>query len=177
MHFIHEKSNEPDAIPLILYHGWPGSFLEFVSLIKNLTQKAKTSTGKHVSFDVIVPSLPGFAFTSAPGANWTVDDSARVFNTLMTKVLGYKTYAVHGTDWGTGVAWGQFDGFNASARAAHFAMLPFLPLTPEQLEAQNITLNTPLEQFEEQRYVDWSATGSGYFVEEGSKVSCIILLR
>lgn len=177
VHFIHEKSNEPDAIPLILYHGWPGSFLEFVPLIKNLTQKAKTSTGKHVSFDVIVPSLPGFAFSSAPGANWTVDDSARVFNTLMTKILGYKTYAVHGTDWGTGVAWGQFDGFNTTVRAAHFAMLPFLPLTPEQLEAQNITLNTPLEQFEEQRYVDWSATGSGYFNEEGSKVSCLILPR
>ncbi|KAJ4864059.1 alpha/beta hydrolase fold domain-containing protein [Trichoderma breve] len=100
VHFIHEKSNEPDAIPLILYHGWPGSFLEFIPLIKNLTQKAKTSTGKHVSFDVIVPSLPGFAFSSAPGANWTVDDSARVFNTLMTKVLGYKTYAVHATGSG-----------------------------------------------------------------------------
>ncbi|KAL6805723.1 Alpha/Beta hydrolase protein [Trichoderma sp. SZMC 28012] len=169
VHFIHEKSNEPNAISLILYHGWPGSFLEFIPVIKSLTQKTKTSTGKHVSFDVVVPSLPGFAFSSAPGANWTVDDSARVFNTLMTKVLGYKTYAVHGTDWGSGVAWGQFDGFNTSARAAHFAILPFLPLTPEQLEAQNITLNTPLDRFEEQRFVNWSATGSGYFSEEGSK--------
>ncbi|KAK4075360.1 uncharacterized protein Triagg1_4481 [Trichoderma aggressivum f. europaeum] len=151
VHFIHEKSNEPDAIPLILYHGWPGSFLEFIPIIKGLTQKAKTSTGKRVSFDVVVPSLPGFAFSSAPGANWTVDDSARVFNTLMTKVLGYKTYAVHGTDWGTGVAW-------------------------EQLKAENITLNTPLDQFEEQRYVDWSATGSAYFSEESTKPNDIGLV-
>ncbi|KAJ7467166.1 Alpha/Beta hydrolase protein [Mycena latifolia] len=66
VHFVHEKSNDPDAIPVILLHGWPG-----------------------------------FVFSSAPPENWIVDDTARIFNTLMTEVLGYSTYTVHGTDWVT----------------------------------------------------------------------------
>jgi hypothetical protein len=76
-----------------------GAFDEFGPVIKPLTQKAQTSTGRNVSFDVIVPSLPGFTFSSAPPANWTVDDTARIFNTLMVDVLGYKKYTTHGTDW------------------------------------------------------------------------------
>jgi pimeloyl-ACP methyl ester carboxylesterase len=118
IHFIHEKSSVPGAIPVLLLHGWPGmffslilahlsleslcplgSFDEFGPVIKPLTQQAQTSTGRNVSFDVIVPSLPGFTFSSAPPANWTVDDTARIFNTLMVDVLGYKEYTTHGTDW------------------------------------------------------------------------------
>jgi hypothetical protein len=76
----------------------PGSFDEFSPVIKPLTQQAQTSTGRNTSFDVIVPSLPGFTFSSAPPANWTVDDTARIFNTLMVDVLGYKEYTTHGTD-------------------------------------------------------------------------------
>jgi hypothetical protein len=76
-----------------------GAFDEFSPVIKPLTQQAQTSTGRNVSFDVIVPSLPGFTFSSAPPANWTVDDTARVFNTLMVNVLGYEEYTTHGTDW------------------------------------------------------------------------------
>ena len=76
-----------------------GSFHEFIPVIKPLLQSATTSSGKNISFDVIVPSLPGFTFSSAPPANWTVADTGRIFNTLMTEVLGYETYALHGTDW------------------------------------------------------------------------------
>lgn len=169
IHFIHEKSHDPEAIPLLLNHGWPGSFLEFVPVINNLTQKATTSTGKPISFHVIVPSLPGFAFSSAPPANWTVDDTARVFNTLMTKVLGYETFATFGTDFGAGPAYSLYDNYNSSTRAAHFAFLPFSCLTPDQLAAENITLST-LEQSEEQNFVTWSTTGNAYFSEQVTKV-------
>jgi hypothetical protein len=77
----------------------PGSFHEFYPVIKPLTQSWTSPTGKKVSFNVVVPSLPGFVFSSAPPVNWTVDDTARIFNTLMTEVLGYSTYTTHGTDW------------------------------------------------------------------------------
>jgi hypothetical protein len=77
----------------------PGSFHEFYPVIKPLTQSWTSSTRTKVSFNVVVPSLPGFVFSSAPPANWTVDDTARIFNTLMTEVLGYSTYTTHGTDW------------------------------------------------------------------------------
>jgi pimeloyl-ACP methyl ester carboxylesterase len=106
-------SGEQDAIPLLLLHGWPGkyshrpllapilfpgSFQEFFPVIKTLTQPWTSPTGKRISFNVVVPSLPGFLFSSPPPQNWTNSDTARLFNILMTEVLEYPTYALHGTD-------------------------------------------------------------------------------
>ncbi|KAJ6577917.1 Alpha/Beta hydrolase protein [Mycena capillaripes] len=100
IHFVHERSQDPNAIPLILLHGWGGSFHEFSPVIKPLTERSTAnSAGRNVSYHVVVPSLPGFTFSSPPPENWTNSDSARIFNTLMTEVLGYSTYAVSGTDW------------------------------------------------------------------------------
>lgn len=161
VHFIHEKSPHPNAIPLILFHGWPGSFLEFLPIVTNLTQSAQLPDGTLVSFDVIIPSLPGFAFSSAPPANWTADDTARIMNTLMVEVLGYDLYAIHGTDWGSAVAWSLYDRFSSHVRASHFAFLPFAP----NLADTNITLDA-LETFEAARAQEWSATGNGYFIEQ-----------
>ena len=171
IHFIHEKSDDAaNAIPLMLCHGWPGSFLEFIPVIEGLKRQARTSTGRNVSFDVIIPSLPGFAFSSAPPQNWTLDDTARVFNTLMTDVLGYEKYAVHGTSHGVPLSFTLYDAFNTTARAAHFVFMPFYPIDPSVIEARNITL-TPLEQFELQRSVQWGLTGNGYFIMHTTKVS------
>jgi hypothetical protein len=130
-----------------------------------------TSDGKPVVFDVIVPSLPGFTFSSPPPENWTIDDTARIFNTLMTDVLGYSTYATHGTDWGCGVAYSLYSNFNSSVKAGHFSFLPFFPLKPDALAAQNITLSA-LEELEEQNYINWDATGNGYFAEQSTK-ACV----
>ncbi|KAF7591418.1 hypothetical protein BBP40_001579 [Aspergillus hancockii] len=168
IHFIHAKSNASNAIPLILLHGWPGSFLEFVPIIDQLTENATTSAGKPVSFDVIVPSLPGYAFSSPPPLNWTIRDTARVFNTLMTDVLRYETYAIHGTDWGSAISYISYDQFNETIGAAHFAFLPFHPQHPDQLAAENITLSE-LEKVEEQNVMNWATTGDGYFMEQTTK--------
>jgi pimeloyl-ACP methyl ester carboxylesterase len=130
LHFIHERSSDPHAIPLLLNHGWPGSFLEFTPIIKELTKVATTSTGKPISFHVVVPSLPGFAFSSAPPANWTLEDTARIQHTLMTQILGYKEFATHGTDYGSGPAYTLYANYSRSTRAAHFTFIPFLPLLP-----------------------------------------------
>jgi len=173
VHFIHETSSDPDAIPILLSHGWPGSFLEFLPIIKPLTQKSTTSTGKKVSFNVVVASLPGFAFSSPPPVlDWTLDDTARVFNTLMTEVLGYKTYAVHGTSHGSPLSFALYDEFNTTARAAHFVFMPFFPVGPAEIEARNITL-TELEQFELSRSVEWGVNGHGYFIEQTTKPNTI----
>ncbi len=89
----------------------------------------------------------------------------------MTEVLGYETYAVYGNDWGCGVGWELYDGYNTSVRAAEFSMMRFLPLTPDQLTAQDITLDTPTLQFEEELWLNWTATGTGYFSEQSTKVT------
>ncbi|KAJ7910028.1 Alpha/Beta hydrolase protein [Mycena leptocephala] len=109
VHFVHQKSDDPDAIPLICFTdgqvpcctwfgrdltGFSGSFFEFSPVIKPLTESWTSATGKNVSYHVVVPSLPGFVFSSPPPQNWNVDDNARIFNILMTEVLGYSTFAV-----------------------------------------------------------------------------------
>ncbi|KAF7975344.1 hypothetical protein HWV62_9793 [Athelia sp. TMB] len=172
LHFIHEKSADKDAIPLVLLHGWPGSFHEFIPVIKPLLQSATTPSGKNVSFDIIVPSLPGFTFSSAPPANWTVVDTGRIFNTLMTEVLGYETYALHGTDWGSAVGWSMYDAFNATVRAAHFDFLPFLGPTPEEAAAANVTLSA-VGKVGTQRFADFQAHHFSYFREQSDEPNTI----
>ncbi|KAJ7451854.1 Alpha/Beta hydrolase protein [Mycena galericulata] len=185
VHFIHQKSADPDAIPVILLHGWPGSFHEFTPVIKPLTQSSTSTTGKNISYNVVVPSLPGFVFSSAPPANWTIDDTARIFNTLMTEVLGYPTYALHGTDWvhpsslrrpalmyllhqGSVVGYSLYSAFNTTARAAHFVFLPFFPPSAQQIAADNITLSA-VQNVTEQRTIDFVNDGMSYLTEQTTK--------
>ena len=138
-------------------------------LVDLLTLNEPTATGfERTPFNVVVPSLPGFGFSSPAPDNWTTSDTARIFNTLMTKVLGYQTYAVHGTDWGCAVAYGLYGQFNSTVRAAHLNFLPFFPLNFEQLAALNITLSEE-EEYDEQRFLDWQGAGFGYFIEQATK--------
>ncbi|KAM3448620.1 hypothetical protein MY3296_007653 [Beauveria thailandica] len=164
IHFVHHKSSDPDAIPILLTHGWPGSFMEFLPVIEPLTQTATTSKGQPVSFHVVVPSLPGFAFSQRAPGNWTLDDTARVFNRLMTEVLGYKTFAAHGTSNGAILTYTLYDEYNTTTRAAHFPLMPFYPTTSEELQERQIKLS-PLEQAIFQRSMEWTQNGTGYFLE------------
>ncbi|KAJ7094243.1 Alpha/Beta hydrolase protein [Mycena crocata] len=168
VHFIHETSADSDAIPLILIHGWPGSFQEFLPVIQPLTQSWTSTTGERVSYNVVAPSLPGFVFSSPPPLNWTVDDTARIFNTLMTEVLGYSTYAVHSTDWGSAVGYSLYSSFNTTVRASHFVWINFVPPTTEQLAKNNITLSAA-QNVTQQRSTDWETIGKGYLNEQATK--------
>lgn len=90
IHFVHARSDRTDAIPLLMVHGWPGSFYEFNKVWLPLSHPSDPSMP---AFHVVVPSLPGFAFSSwPPKAAWTLQDSAGVFDALM-KRLGYDQYA------------------------------------------------------------------------------------
>jgi pimeloyl-ACP methyl ester carboxylesterase len=104
IHFLHVRSSEPDAVPLILTHGWPNTFLEYVDLVAPLTDPAGHGGEAADAFDVVVPSLPGFGFsgpTREPG--WDAQRTARAWAELMGR-LGYDRYGAHGNDAGAIVA-------------------------------------------------------------------------
>jgi len=103
IHFIHVKSKHPNAMPLIITHGWPGSVFEQIKLIGPLTDPTKYGGRAEDAFDVVIPSLPGFGFSGKPGeAGWGLERIGRAWDILM-KRLGYTHYVAQGGDWGAGV--------------------------------------------------------------------------
>jgi pimeloyl-ACP methyl ester carboxylesterase len=104
IHFIHSRSPDPGAFPLLLTHGWPGSIVEFLDLIPRLTLPDADGGTPPDSFHVIAPSLPGYAFSEPPRTpGWDIRRIARAFTELMSR-LGYQHYGAQGGDWGAQVA-------------------------------------------------------------------------
>jgi pimeloyl-ACP methyl ester carboxylesterase len=103
IHFIHVKSRHPNALPLILSHGWPGSVFEQIKLIDPLTDPTRYGGRPEDAFDVVIPSLPGFGFSGRPTeAGWGLERIGRAWDVLM-KRLEYTRYVAQGGDWGAGV--------------------------------------------------------------------------
>ena len=99
-HFIHQRSSNPDAIPLMIVHGWPGSISEFLDIIPPLVDPAAHGGDSEDSFHVIAPSLPGFGFSGIPAARgYNPERIAHMLAELMER-LGYESYAIAGGDWG-----------------------------------------------------------------------------
>lgn len=100
VHFIHVPSVETNATPLLLVHTYPGSFVDFLDMIGPLTDPVAHGGRAEDAFSVVVPSIPGFGFsTPLVDRGWTMARAARTFDTLMRR-LGYKTYGTHGSDGG-----------------------------------------------------------------------------
>jgi pimeloyl-ACP methyl ester carboxylesterase len=103
IHFIHVRSRHPNAMPMIITHGWPGSVFEQIKLIGPLTDPTAFGGRAEDAFDVVIPSIPGFGFSSRPTATgWGVERVGRAWDILM-KRLGYTRYVAQGGDWGAGV--------------------------------------------------------------------------
>jgi pimeloyl-ACP methyl ester carboxylesterase len=103
VHFIHVRSRHSNALPLIITHGWPGSVFEQIKLIGPLTDPTAFGGRAEDAFDVVIPSLPGYGFSSRPAdAGWGLERTARAWGVLMTR-LGYTRYVAQGGDWGAGV--------------------------------------------------------------------------
>lgn len=103
IHFIHVRSKHPNALPIIITHGWPGSVFEQIKLIEPLTDPVKYGGKPEDAFDVVIPSLPGFGFSGQPTeAGWGLERIGLAWDTLM-KRLGYEKYVAQGGDWGAGV--------------------------------------------------------------------------
>src|SRR3954469_25057798 len=99
IHFIHVKSRHPNALPLLIAHGWPGSVFEQIKLIAPLTDPVKFGGRAEDAFDIVIPSLPGFGFSDRPSdAGWGLERIGRTWAVLMTR-LGYTHYVAQGGDW------------------------------------------------------------------------------
>ncbi len=100
IHFMHIKSPRKDAKPLILTHGWPGSFIEFMDVIGPLSDPDTHNQPDAPAFDLVIPSLPGYGFSGKPTeAGWGAERTAKAWDVLMTR-LGYDRYFAQGGDWG-----------------------------------------------------------------------------
>ena len=104
LHFLHVRSPEADALPLIMTHGWPGSIVEYLDIIGPLTDPRVHGGDPADAFHVVVPSIPGFGFSGPTrDAGWTEGRVARAFAELMRR-LGYQRYGAQGGDVGAGIS-------------------------------------------------------------------------
>jgi len=103
IHFLHVRSPHPEALPLVITHGWPGSVFEFVNVIERLTDPTSHGGSADDAFHVVCPSLPGYGFSGKPTrAGWSVERVADAWAQLMAG-LGYDRYGAQGGDWGAAV--------------------------------------------------------------------------
>ena len=103
IHFLHVRSPEPDAMPLIMTHGWPGSVIEFLKVIGPLTNPIAHGGSAGDAFHVVIPSLPGYGFSDRPAeTGWSVERIAAAWVTLMRR-LGYDRWVAQGGDWGSAI--------------------------------------------------------------------------
>ncbi|MFI5807690.1 epoxide hydrolase family protein [Streptomyces sp. NPDC051561] len=147
VHFLHVRSPHPDATPLLLSHGWPGSVVEFLDLVGPLTDPADPAD----AFHVVCPSLPGFGFSDRPaGPGWTAERTAAAWRTLMSR-LGYARYAAHGVDWGSFVTAVMGEQDRGELLGIHLTM-PFARPPEEQpeLSARDYAGLAAMKEFQQQ---------------------------
>src|SRR5688572_30411757 len=117
IHFIHVRSKQDDALPLIVTHGWPGSVIEQLKIIDPLTNPTAHGAKASDAFHVVIPSLPGYGFSGKPtSTGWDPVRIGRAWVTLM-KRLGYDRFAAQGGDWGAVIVDVMAGGRNPPARA------------------------------------------------------------
>ena len=104
IHFIHQRSPEPDALPIIITHGWPGSVVEFLKIIGPLTDPVAYGGQAEDAFHVIAPSMPGFGFSGKPTEPGVGPEQIADIHAQLMERLGYARYGAQGGDWGAGVS-------------------------------------------------------------------------
>ena len=163
MHFLHVKSPEPDATPLLLLHGWPGSVVEFTRVIGPLSDPRAHGDGAAPAFDLVIPSLPGFGFSgpvTEPG--WGSRRIAGALAELMAR-LGYERYGAQGGDFGAFVApdLGRVDPGHVIGVHVNAATMGFIPFG--DIPEQDLATFSPAEKERAQRLQGYLAEGNGYF--------------
>ena len=166
VHFLHVRSPHPDAVPLIMTHGWPGSFLEFERVLGPLADPTAHAGDAAGAFHVVVPSLPGYGFSGKPATpGWDVHRIAGAWAELMTR-LGYQRFLAQGSDWGTSVSTSL--ALQHPGRLLGIHLVP--PLAPPDRGAGGLTEHerAALADLDER-----SRTGSGYSAEQGTRPQTI----
>jgi pimeloyl-ACP methyl ester carboxylesterase len=163
IHFVHARSPNPDALPILLTHGWPGSVVEFQKVIGPLCDPAAHGGNAADAFHVVCPSLPGYGFSDKPAKNgWNVARTARAWGELMDR-LGYRRWVAQGGDWGSIVTTMIGIQQPAGCAAIHLNM-PWVAPDPDTMNSL-----TPAEQacIESCQYYErWD---SGYSKEQSTR--------
>jgi len=127
IHFIHVRSRHPNALPVIITHGWPGSVFEMVKSVGPLTDPTAHGGRAEDAFDVVIPSMPGFGFSGKPTeTGWGPDRIAKTWAKLMER-LGYDTYVAQGGDWGSPVSSAMARQAPAGLRGIHINLPAVVP--------------------------------------------------
>jgi pimeloyl-ACP methyl ester carboxylesterase len=125
VHFIHERGKGDAPLPIVLTHGYPDSFVRFLKLIPLLTDPGRHGADPRDAFHVVVPSLPGTAFSDKLGKAGTIFDVGNLWHKLMTEELGYERFGAHGGDWGSTVTEHLARSHSASIVGTHLTDVPF----------------------------------------------------
>jgi len=151
IHFLHVRSPQPDALPLILTHGWPGSVVEFLDVIGPLSNPRAHGGDPADAFHLVIPSMPGYGCSGPTHqAGWTTDRVATAWAELMAR-LGYDRYGAQGGDWGAFVSpeLGRIDPdhvVGVHINAATVGFIPFGPVDPAELATFTDAEKTRLER-------------------------------
>ena len=167
VHFVALFSEEPDAVPMLMLHGWPGSFMEFLGILDILKSKYTPQT---LPYHIIIPSLPGYTFSTLPSppVDFSQIDCARVFNSLATTALGFKSYIVQGGDVGSRVA--RCMGVNHPECAAVHLNMCGISQPPDEKVKGDIS---DIEKEGLKRWKEWQATGTAYAMEHATRPATI----
>jgi len=126
VHFIHERGKGPNPMPIILTHGWPDSFFRFHKVISMLADPGRYGGDPEDSFDVVVPSVPGYVFSDQPTEKGVTNERiAGLFARLMSEELGYERFGAHGGDVGSGVTEKLTYAHAASLVGIHLTDVPY----------------------------------------------------
>jgi epoxide hydrolase len=167
IHLIHVRSQHPDALPLVVTHGWPGSVVEFLKVIGPLADPTAHGGPAGDAFHVVCPSLPGYGFSDKPGRpGWGVERIAGAWARVMAR-LGYERYGAQGSDWGTSIAAsvGQHDARHVAGIHLTPPLAPPDPATFDDLTEREREALAALEHSAE-----WD---SGYSQEQATRPQTI----
>jgi microsomal epoxide hydrolase len=165
IHFVHRRSKEPGAFPLILTHGWPGTFAEFSKVIGPLTDPVSYGGRAEDAFHVVVPSIPGYGFSERPRQLGYRDRTPAIFAELMAR-LGYERYGAQGGDLGAGIS-RQL----ALDDSEHVAGLHLNLCTADPPDPSNPTAGVPAAEIAlmRERAAFWTEEERGYSHIQGTK--------
>lgn len=133
-YYIKGEGNSP--LPLVLTHGWPGSTFEFFEVIDPLTHPSKYGGKAEDAFTLIIPALPGFGFSSMPPKPVNGITTARLWNKLVTEVIGYKNYYAQGGDWGAGATILLGYNYPQNVKGIHLNFFPGVPVPEKEQTAE-----------------------------------------
>ena len=166
-HFLHVRSPEAGATPLVMTHGWPGSIIEFLKVIGPLTNPVAHSGDAADAFHVVCPSLPGYGFSAKPtGPGWSTERIGDAWDELMTR-LGYARYGAQGGDWGAQVTTGLGMNHADHLIGIHLNMPIVLP-DPDTMSDLTETEKAAMASLK--HYLDWD---SGYSKQQTTRPQTI----